>query len=269
MLLASHFAEFFILHPILKITFLGTGTSQGIPVIGCNCKICQSVDQKDKRLRVSVLVETADQTIVIDSGPDFRYQMLRAGVKDLDAILFTHEHKDHVAGLDDIRPFNYLLHKKIAIYATPRVQEALKREFSYIFSDIKYHGIPQIIMHTVNNEAFNVGDTNVIPIEVMHYKLPVIGYRFKDFTYITDAKTVSEQAITKIKGTKILVINALQKEDHISHFTFEEAIAFANLIGAETTYFTHISHNLGLHADVAKELPTHIKLAYDGLCLNV
>lgn len=253
----------------MKITFLGTGTSQGIPVIGCGCAVCQSADSRDKRLRVSVLVETADKTIVIDSGPDFRYQMLRAGVKDLDAIIYTHEHKDHVAGLDDIRPFNYLLHKVIDIYATTRVQEALRREFSYIFADTKYHGLPQITLHTVDDEPFEIGETKIIPIEVMHHKLPVLGYRFKDFTYITDAKTISEQSLEKIKGSKVLVINALQKENHISHFTFDEAIAFANKAGAEITYLTHMSHNLGLHADIEKELPSHIKLAYDGLSFKL
>ena len=253
----------------MEITFLGTGTSQGIPVIGCGCAVCQSADSRDKRLRVSVLVETADKTIVIDSGPDFRYQMLRAGVKDLDAIIYTHEHKDHVAGLDDIRPFNYLLHKVIDIYATTRVQEALRREFSYIFADTKYHGLPQITLHTVDDEPFEIGQTKIIPIEVMHHKLPVMGYRFKDFTYIIDAKTISEQSLEKIKGSKVLVINALQKENHISHFTFDEAIAFANKAEAEITYLTHMSHNLGLHADIEKELPSHIKLAYDGLSFEL
>ncbi|RZL46741.1 MAG: MBL fold metallo-hydrolase [Pedobacter sp.] len=253
----------------MKITFLGTGTSQGIPVIGCGCAVCQSADSRDKRLRVSVLVETKDKSIVIDSGPDFRYQMLRAGVKDLDAIIYTHEHKDHVAGLDDIRPFNYLLHKVIDIYATTRVQEALRREFSYIFADTKYHGLPQISLHTVDDEPFNIGETKIIPIEVMHHKLPVLGYRFNDFTYITDAKTISAKSLAKIKGSKVLVINALQKENHISHFTFDEAIDFAKKVGAETTYFTHMSHNLGLHADIEKELPAHIKLAFDGLSFEL
>lgn len=249
----------------MKITFLGTGTSQGIPVIGCGCAVCQSTDARDKRLRVSVLIETDDKTLVIDSGPDFRYQMLRAGVKDLDAILFTHEHKDHVAGLDDIRPFNYLLHKKIDIYASLRVQGALRREFSYIFEDTKYFGLPQINLHTVEETPFNIGDTTIIPIEVMHHKLPVIGYRMGNFTYITDAKTISDASLDKIKGSKHLVINALQKENHISHFTFQEAIDFAEKAGAETTYFTHMSHNLGLHAEIEKELPANIRLAFDGL----
>lgn len=253
----------------MKVTFLGTGTSQGIPVIGCVCAVCKSENSRDKRLRVSVWVKTKDKSIVIDSGPDFRYQMLRAGVKDLDAILYTHEHKDHVAGLDDIRPFNYLLHKRIAIYATKRVQEALRREFSYIFADVVYHGIPQIDVHDVDNEPFYIGETLITPIEVLHYKLPVMGYRIGDFTYITDAKTISEASLAKIKGSKVLVVNALQRESHISHFTLKEAIDFANLAGAEQTYFTHISHNLGLHADVAQELPPHISLAYDGLTFEI
>jgi phosphoribosyl 1,2-cyclic phosphate phosphodiesterase len=251
----------------LKITFLGTGTSQGVPVITCNCEVCQSDDHRNNRLRVSILIETADKTIVIDSGPDFRYQMLRAKVKDLDAILFTHEHKDHVAGLDDIRPFNYLLHKDIDIYATDRVQDALKREFSYIFSEVKYPGLPQIELHTIDQDPFFIGQTQIIPLAIMHYKLPILGFRIGDFTYITDAKTISEETIDKVRGTKILIINALQRQPHISHFTLDEAIDFAQKIGAEQTYFTHISHNLGLHEEVEKELPAGMKLAYDGLTL--
>lgn len=208
-----------------------------------------------------------DKTIVIDSGPDFRYQMLRANVKDLDAILYTHEHKDHVAGLDDIRPFNYLLKKNIDIYATERVQQALRKEFSYIFAEVHYPGLPQIDMHTISDEVFKIGKTEIIPLNIMHYKLPILGFRIHNFTYITDAKTISEETIEKVKGTKILVVNALQHEEHISHFTLKEAVDFAQKIGAEMTYLTHISHNLGLHEEVEKELPENVKLAYDGLSI--
>ncbi len=253
----------------MKVTFLGTGTSQGVPVIGCGCDVCRSKNLKDKRLRASVLIETGSKTIVIDCGPDFRYQMLRANVKDLDAILFTHEHKDHLAGLDDIRPFNYLLHKKIDIYATARVQEALKKEFSYIFTDIKYHGLPQINLNKVEKSSFFIGDIEIVPLEVLHYKLPITGYKIGDFAYITDAKTITDKTLSKISKVKILVLNALQKKEHISHLTFYEAIALANKIGAEQTYFTHISHNLGCYEKIEQELPPNIRLAYDGLKLIV
>ncbi len=253
----------------MTITFLGTGTSQGVPVIACNCEVCTSDDPRDKRLRTSILIEGAGKVIVIDSGPDFRYQMLRAKVQHLDAIVFTHEHKDHIAGLDDIRAFNYKQQGPIDVYADLRVQAALKREFYYIFEDFKYPGIPQITLHTIGLAPFNIGKIHFIPIEVMHYMLPVLGFRIKDFTYITDAKTVSEEEKEKIKGSKILVINALQKQNHISHFTLDEAIAFAEEMGAEKTYFTHISHRLGKHAIVSKMLPSHVELAYDGLKLTV
>jgi phosphoribosyl 1,2-cyclic phosphate phosphodiesterase len=254
----------------LKITFLGTGTSQGIPVITCKCEVCQSDDPRDNRLRVSVLVETEDKTIVIDSGPDFRYQMLRAKVQDLDAIVYTHEHKDHVAGLDDIRPFNYLLRKSIDIYATEQVQAALRREFSYIFAEKVYPGTPQINMHTISGAAnFNIGRTEFIPLDILHYKLPILGYRINDFTYLTDVKTVPLASVDKIRGTKILVVNALQKQEHISHFTLAEAVAFAQDIGAEMTYLTHISHTMGKHSDIEAELPPNIRMAYDGLSFEV
>ncbi len=215
------------------------------------------------------MIETGDKTIVIDSGPDFRYQMLRAGATDLDAILFTHEHKDHVAGMDDIRPFNYMLHKNIDIYASARVQEALRREFSYIFSNVQYLGLPRINMNLIEDKPFLVGEKAVIPLKIMHYKLPIHGFRIDDFSYITDAKTVPEETIEQLKGTRILVVNALQRSDHISHFSLKEALAFTAKIGAERTYLTHISHNLGLHEDVEKELPSNVYLAFDTLSIFI
>lgn len=252
------------------ITFLGTGTSQGVPVIACDCEVCTSTDKHDKRLRTSIMIEAEGKVVVIDSGPDFRYQMLRANVKHLDAVVFTHEHKDHIAGLDDIRAFNFKQHKAMDVYASERVQEALKREFHYIFSDYKYPGIPEINLHTISkNHSFNIGNLNFVPIEVMHYKLPVLGFRIKDFTYITDAKTIKPAEVDKIRGTKVLVINALQFQNHISHFTYDEAVAFAKEIGAGQTYFTHISHRLGKHAEVSAGLPPDIFLAYDCLKLNI
>jgi phosphoribosyl 1,2-cyclic phosphate phosphodiesterase len=252
----------------VTITFLGTGTSQGVPVIACGCEVCTSADKRDKRLRSSILVE-GDKTVVIDSGPDFRYQMLRENVQHLDALVFTHEHKDHVAGMDDIRAFNYKQNSPVDVWAEERVQAAIKKEFHYIFTEFKYPGIPQVNLNTITSDPFFIGDIKFIPIEVMHYKLPVKGFRINDFTYITDAKTISESEKQLIKGSSILVINALQKQTHISHFTLEEAITFAQEIGAERTYFTHISHRLGRHEDISKELPLGIELAYDGLKLEI
>jgi len=228
-----------------------------------------SLNAKDKRLRSSILIETGEKVIVIDSGPDFRYQMLRANVQRLDAIVFTHEHKDHIAGLDDIRAFNYQQQGPVDVYADVVVQQALKREFHYIFADVKYPGIPEINMHTINLSPFNIGSTVFVPVEVMHYRLPVLGFRINDFTYITDAKTIADAEKEKIKGTKVLVINALQKQTHISHLTLDEAISFALEIGAEQTYFTHISHRLGKHSDIDSELPPGIELAYDCLKLEL
>ena len=253
----------------MKVTFLGSGTSQGIPVIACSCAVCTSADTRDNRLRSSILLQVDDKNIVIDSGPDFRYQMLRAGVMHLDALVFTHEHKDHTAGLDDIRAFNYKQGEAINVYAHKRVQDALKKEFSYIFAHHKYPGIPQLDLFEIGHHPFEVAGVPFIPIEVMHFQLPVLGFRIADFTYITDAKTVSDVEKAKIKGTKVLVINALQQEKHISHFTLEEALAFAQEIGAEKTYFTHISHRLGTHQKISELLPAGVELAYDGLCIEL
>lgn len=253
----------------MTITFLGTGTSQGVPVIACGCEVCRSTDSHDKRLRSAILVESENTTVVVDSGPDFRYQMLRADVQKLDAIVYTHEHKDHIAGMDDIRAFNFKQQVPMKLYADARVQAALMREFPYVFAEHKYPGVPQVDIHTIGTEDFTVGDIKFTPIEVMHYRLPILGFRIKDFTYITDAKTISDLEKEKIKGSKTLVLNALQKETHISHFTLEEAVAFAREIGAENTYFTHISHRLGKHINVSAELPAGIQLAYDGLQLSI
>ncbi len=253
----------------MQITFLGTGTSQGVPLIACQCAVCKSTDSKDKRLRSSIQIDIDGQTLVIDSGPDFRQQMLRNNTLKLDGLIFTHEHKDHIAGMDDIRAFNYINQKAIEVYATQRVQEALRREFQYIFAPIKYPGIPELNFNTIIAENnFNIGNTLITPIEVLHYKLPVLGFRIKDFTYITDANFIDELNLDKIKGSTHLVLNALRNEQHISHFTLEQAIAVAKKLEIPNVYFTHISHQLGLHNEVNKTLPQGMQLAYDGLKIN-
>ncbi|MCK9481170.1 MAG: MBL fold metallo-hydrolase [Bacteroidia bacterium] len=254
----------------MKVTFLGTGTSQGVPVIACPCEICQSSNPKDKRLRTSIKIEINNKVLVIDSGPDFRQQMLRSNTKQLDALIFTHEHKDHIAGMDDIRAFNYFSKKAINIYATTNVQDALKREFHYVFSDEKYPGIPEVKLHTINTEhPFLIEDIQVSPIKVLHYYLPVLGFRIQDFVYITDANHIEPKELDKIRGAKVLVLNALRRQKHISHFTLDEAIAIVQEVKAERTFLTHISHQLGLHNEVEKELPQGIHLGFDGLELTI
>lgn len=250
----------------MKITFLGTGTSQGVPVIACGCRVCTSDNPVNKRLRSSILIsDTPAGNIVVDTTPDFRYQMLRAGVKQLEAVLVTHSHKDHIAGMDDIRAFNYFQQKAIDIYATEFTQEVIIREFSYAFTAHKYPGIPEMNLLTIDKRPFEVNGLKVIPIEVMHHQMPVLGFRFGDFTYITDANFIAEEEKEKIKGSKVLVLNALRKEKHISHFSLEEAIALGQELGIPQVYLTHISHQLGLHEEVTLELPAGVALAYDGL----
>ena len=250
--------------PPLKITFLGTGTSSGVPMIGCGCKVCTSTHKKDKRLRSSILVESETTTIVVDTTPDFRYQMLRANVKKLDAVLFTHPHKDHIAGLDDVRAYNYFQQKPMELYANSLTEEAIKREFAYAFSDKKIPGLPNLNLNTIDESPFMIGDIPVVPVLVWHLKMPVLGFRFGKFTYITDANKIDAAEKEKIKGSDVMVLNALRKQSHISHFTLDEAVAMVQELGVPSGYFTHISHQLGRHEEVNYTLPEGIALAFDG-----
>jgi len=236
-------------------------------MVACDCHVCTSPDKKDKRLRSSILVESNTTAFVVDTTPDFRYQMLRAGVKKLDAVLFTHPHKDHVAGLDDVRAFNFILKKPIEVYANSLTEETIIREFAYAFSDKKHAGLPEINLNTIYDAPFYIGDIPVIPIEVWHHKMPVLGFRFGKFTYITDANRIEESEKEKIRGSEAVVLNALRKEKHISHYTLDEAIAEVHDLKIPKGYLTHISHQLGRHEEVSAELPNGIELAYDGMQL--
>jgi phosphoribosyl 1,2-cyclic phosphate phosphodiesterase len=256
-------------YPHLKISFLGSGTSSGVPMIACGCEVCTSADIKDKRLRSSILVESAHTKLVIDTTPDFRYQMLRKEVKQLDAVLFTHPHKDHIAGLDDVRAFNYFQEQAMQVYANSMTIDALMREFAYAFADKKYPGVPNLELNTINLDPFEIGDIPILPIQVWHMKMPVYGFRFGKFTYITDANRIDEEEKQKIRGSEVIVVNALRKEKHISHYTLEEAIELVQELEVPKAYFTHISHQLGKHHDVEKRLPKGIHLAYDGLELEL
>jgi phosphoribosyl 1,2-cyclic phosphate phosphodiesterase len=249
----------------MKITFLGTGTSQGVPIIACTCDVCKSTDIRDKRLRTSVLIETENTNIVIDTGPDFRQQMLREKVEKVDAILFTHGHKDHTAGFDDIRGFNWKTKAKMEVYANEEVETVLKRDFHYAFGEKKYPGVPNLNLHIIDNSPFKINDLDILPVEVLHYKLPVFGYRIGDFSYITDANFISEEEKEKLKGSKVFVLYALRKSDHISHFTLDQAVALAQELCADQTYLIDMSHQMGFHAEVDAELPAGINLAYDEL----
>lgn len=253
----------------MKVTFLGTGTSQGIPVIACNCEVCRSNDPRDKRLRTSIMLSSETTNLVIDTGPDFRQQMLREHVNKLDGVVFTHEHKDHIAGMDDIRAFNFIQKKDMDIYASAEVQIALKREFHYVFANKKYPGVPRVKLHSINDAPFMVGDIKLTPINVLHYMMPVKSYRVGSFSYITDAKTIPEKEFEKLKGTEILVINALRKTTHVSHFNLEEALQIIERIKPRKAYLTHLSHLMGLHYKLENELPENVEIAVDGLTIEI
>lgn len=254
----------------MKVTVLGSGTSQGVPVIACDCKVCSSEDSKDKRLRSSIMITIKDKNYIIDSGPDFRHQMLRERVQSLEAILFTHEHKDHIAGLDDVRAFNFKQKRPVNIYCSKNVEVALKREFHYAFSGDNYPGIPQININLIENKQFEVfSGLKVIPIQVFHYKMPVFGFRIGDFTYITDAKTISDEEINKIKGSKVIMVNALQEKEHISHFNLKEALSFIEKVDPEKAYLTHISHLFGTTEYINSILPENVFIANDGFVFDV
>ncbi len=253
----------------VKITFLGTGTSQGVPLIGCTCAVCTSTDKKDKRLRCAIWVKTPEASVVIDTGPDFRYQMLRAKVTQLDAIVFTHGHKDHVAGLDDVRAYNYFSNKSMPIYATLETQVVLRREFSYVFDNPNYPGIPKLELHTIDpQQPFSINGLLFTPIRVLHMGLEVLGFRIGNFTYITDTNFIAPEELAKTAGCEALVLTALRHEPHPSHFTLEQSIEVARQSGVKNIYFTHVSHQLGLNEEVNKTLPENMMLAYDGLELE-
>ncbi|MCO5232605.1 MAG: MBL fold metallo-hydrolase [Chitinophagales bacterium] len=253
----------------MKIIVLGSGTSTGIPVIGCNCKVCQSQDSRDKRLRSSLYIEVNRKKIVIDTGPDFRIQMLNNHLSDLDAVIFTHNHKDHTGGLDDIRPINYILEKRVDVFAEKYVQQTLKMEYPYIFQEQDYPGVPQISLHTIDESPFFIENVKFIPIRVWHKNLPVLAFRIGNFTYLTDANRIEEPELDKIRGSEVLIINALRRETHYSHFSLSQALEIINQVQPQTAYLTHIGHHLGLFEEVQRELPQNVFLCYDGLTLDM
>ncbi len=253
----------------MTITFLGTGHSQGIPVIACECKVCHSSDRRDNRLRTSVHVEHQNTSIVVDTGPDFRQQVLRENITKVDAIVFTHQHKDHIAGLDDVRSFNFAQKKSMPLYGNADTLSHVKKDFYYAFEKDKYPGVPQLELREINKQVFTIGDLEIQPIDVMHYNLPVLGFRFHDFTYVTDANYISDMEREKLRNSKVLVLNALFRDEHYSHFNLDQAVKLVQEVKPEKAYFTHISHKMGLHQDVLQELPENIELAYDGLKIEI
>jgi phosphoribosyl 1,2-cyclic phosphate phosphodiesterase len=255
--------------PAITITFLGTGTSTGVPMVACTCEVCQSADARDNRLRSSILVQSETTTLVIDTTPDFRYQMLREKVQHLDAVLYTHPHKDHIAGMDDVKAFNFFSGNAMHVYANDMTLQSLKREFMYVFAEQKYPGIPEVATHTIDLEPFYIGDIPIQPILVWHFKMPVYGYRIGNFTYITDANRIDEEEKAKIIGSQVMVVNALRHKEHLSHFTLDEATSLVQELQVPWAYLTHISHQLGLHAAINPTLPEGIELAHDGLKILV
>lgn len=255
----------------MQITFLGTGTSQGVPVIGCHCAVCRSVDYRDKRLRVSVHLAVQGRSIIIDSGPDFRQQVLRERIEHLDALVFTHEHKDHTGGLDDIRAFNFKQQIDMPVHAEPRVLDQLRREYAYVFAEHKYPGVPQVQTLAIANDTddFEVAGVLFRPIRALHHKLPVLGFRVGDFSYVTDANHLSAEAMDRLRGSEVVVLNALRHEPHLSHFSLSEAVAVLEDLAPRRAYLTHISHLLGRHHEVEATLPGFIRLAYDGLRVGI
>lgn len=251
-----------------RLTFLGTGTSQGVPMIGCGCEVCKSTDPRDKRLRASVLVEHEGQKILVDAGPDFRYQMLRAGICSLDAILLTHNHKDHTGGLDDIRAFNYHEKKATQIYCEKYVEDSLRQEYSYAFAEVKYPGAPEWNVHIIDEKPFSINGVEIIPIRGKHFKLPVLGYRFGNIAYCTDMNHISEEEYSKLEGLDHFIINCVRRGRHISHYSLEQAIEVAGKVGAEHSWLTHLSHQLPCYEELVKELPEGILPAFDGLVIE-
>lgn len=254
---------------MMKVTILGSGTSQGVPVIACDCEVCRSTDKRDKRLRCSAMIEIGDRKIVIDAGPDFRYQMLRAGVKDVRALLLTHEHKDHIGGLDDIRAFNWVKQGKVDVYSNRRTVEAVKRDYAYAFEEVRYPGVPDMDLHVVGEDPFYIDEVEVVPLTVMHYKLPVTAFRIGGFAYITDANYIPEEGMRKLEGVECLVIDALRRERHLSHFSLEESLEVIRRLGVKRAFLTHVGHQMGLTREVERTLPANVRLAYDGLTFEV
>lgn len=251
--------------PKVELTFLGTGTSSGVPMVGCDCGVCRSRDPHDRRLRTSALVRTSGMTLVIDCGMDFRYQMLRENIRDIDAVLLTHPHIDHIGGLDDLRAFNYFKQGPCDIYCNSLTEATVRHMFSYAFSDHPYPGVPDLQLHTIGNSEFSVGDVRIMPIEGLHSRMQVFGYRIGNLAYITDMNSISEAEIEKIKGCKVLVINALRRRPHLSHFSLDQALEISSKVEARTTYLTHLSHQMGKYSDIEQLLPEGVHCAYDGL----